>query len=90
MLAHMPARTFNEWMCYYSLEPFGEERADVRNGMLCTLVGNIFRKRGQRGLRPQDFVLGDKEPERQSGKEMEAIAKQFMMVHNAVIEQRKG
>lgn len=29
-------------MAYYRLEPFGEERADLRNAMLMALVSNAF------------------------------------------------
>lgn len=29
-------------MAYYRLEPFGEERADLRNAMLMALISNAF------------------------------------------------
>ena len=43
-------------MAYYRIEPWGEERADLRNGMLCSLVANMFRKRGKRAAQPKDFM----------------------------------
>jgi len=29
--------------------PFGEERADLRNAILCALVANVFRSKGVLG-----------------------------------------
>lgn len=46
-----------EWYEYYSLEPFGDERADLRNGILCALIANVNRdpKRGKPS-KPTDFM----------------------------------
>lgn len=30
-----------EWMDFYSVEPFGEERADMRNAQLCKMVNDL-------------------------------------------------
>jgi len=43
LLARLSSRSISEWMAYYSLEPFGEERADLRFGMLMALLANINR-----------------------------------------------
>jgi len=42
MLAGMPGRSFTEWMAYAEMEPFGEERADLRMAIETAALGNIF------------------------------------------------
>lgn len=46
-----------EWVAYSELEPFGEERADWRSGMVASVVANVNRdpKRG-RPFQPKDFM----------------------------------
>lgn len=41
----MPWDQLQSWQAYYAIEPWGEERADLRNGMLCALTLNIHRDR---------------------------------------------
>ena len=43
LLARLSSRQISEWMAYDSLDPFGEERADLRFGMLMALLANINR-----------------------------------------------
>jgi len=53
----MDSREFAEWMAFYSIEVFGEPAADIRNGLLCSLLANIWRGKGQRAFRPEDFMV---------------------------------
>lgn len=57
MLRAMPATLLTEWIAYYTLEPFGEERADLRAGVLASLLANIHRdpKRQRNPFEPGDF-----------------------------------
>ena len=41
----MDSEELSEWAAYYDVEPFGEERGDFRNAMLCSLVQGIVSKR---------------------------------------------
>lgn len=45
-------------MAYYELEPFGEERADLRSGIVASTVANAHRdpKRRRKPFRPLDFM----------------------------------
>ena len=43
LLARLSSRQISEWMAYYTLDPFGEERADLRFGMLMALLANMNR-----------------------------------------------
>ena len=36
---------FGWWMAYDRIEPFGEERADLRIAQLCALIANINRSK---------------------------------------------
>lgn len=45
-----------EWFEYYQLEPFGEERADLRNGIACALLANVNRGRNSKAFSPTDFM----------------------------------
>lgn len=57
LLSRMDSRELAEWMAYYSVEPFGDTAADVRNALLCSLLANIWRGKGQRVYRIGDFTL---------------------------------
>lgn len=45
-------------MCYYELEPWGEEKADLRAGIIASTVANTARdpKKQQRPFTPADFM----------------------------------
>ena len=46
----------HEWMAFYRLEPFGEERADLRAGIVASTVYNVNRGKKGRVLKPTDFM----------------------------------
>lgn len=45
-----------DWFEFYQLEPFGEERADLRNGIACALLANVNRGRSSKAFVPTDFM----------------------------------
>jgi len=47
MLACMTAKELRDWEAYYQVEPFGDQRADLRNGILCSLTDACHRTKGQ-------------------------------------------
>lgn len=59
----MSSREFVEWMAFARLEPWGfdpqarEERADLRLGVLSSLVFNRTRGKDEPAKSPTDFVL---------------------------------
>jgi hypothetical protein len=61
--ARMSGREFAEWIAFARLEPWGfdprlrEERADLRVGVLTSLVYNRTRGEKEPAKDPQDFVL---------------------------------
>lgn len=44
-------------MAYFQVEPFGEERADLRAGVIASILVNINRRRGATVSKPSDFIL---------------------------------
>lgn len=51
----MSAAEFAEWGAYYSLEPFGEDRADLRMGILACATLSPHVRKGKK-LKPSDFI----------------------------------
>lgn len=56
MLANMPMRLFFWWLTYYGVDPWGEERADLRSGMQMAQISNALRARGAPVMKPADFM----------------------------------
>jgi hypothetical protein len=56
LLSQISSRQFADWLAYYSLEPFGEERADLRAGIVASVVNNRWRGKGEKALSPIDFM----------------------------------
>ena len=54
----MSSREFTEWAVYYELEPFGEERADLRAGIVASTVANTARdpKKRHKAFEPKEFM----------------------------------
>lgn len=67
MLAGLTAKQLNELELFYSIEPFGEFRQELRNGMNMALVANINRdaKSKPEPFNASDFMrFIEHEPER--------------------------
>ena len=43
-------------MAYEHIEPFGETRADLRTGIVASILANVNRKKGARASKPKDFM----------------------------------
>jgi len=56
LLSRISSKELSEWMAYFQLEPFGEGRADLRMGILASLVSNMFTKKGSKRYTPKDFM----------------------------------
>lgn len=57
MRANMPHSTWQGWIEYDQIEPFGEERADLRIAQLCALIANIWRGKRSRRYKIDDFMF---------------------------------
>jgi len=73
LLKTIDARELAEWQAYYNIEPFGEERDDLRAAMICCTLANINRGKNQPAYKLDDFLLRfDPKPE-QTTEQMKAI-----------------
>lgn len=57
-----------EWIAYFRLHGFTEDRAELRNGILCSLLFNINRRKGTAASKPKQFMF---DPVRATGKKMD-------------------
>lgn len=47
------AAEFSEWLAYEKLNPIGEQRADLRAGIIASVVASVF---GRKTYKPADFM----------------------------------
>ncbi len=52
----MSAREFREWQEFYKLEPFGEERADLRAAIVAATMANIWRDKSAEPVEVSAFM----------------------------------
>ena len=85
MLKRLTEYQMNEWKAYYSIEPFGEGRADWRQGVTSMLYANANRPCNKKGrpttkaYKVEDFMLGIKE-KKQRQQTQEEIANTLCML----------
>ena len=76
LLASISSRELTEWQAFYQLEPFGEERDDLRAGIVASTVANTARdpKQHREPFLPRDFMprFGD-EVEEEEEVDQEAL-----------------
>ena len=91
-MARCNSRQFTEWQAEYELDPWGDERADLRCGIIACTIANVNRGKGQRSLKPGDFMPEFDKPikERQTQAEMIAVMAQFAAKHNAALARRRA
>lgn len=71
MLSEMTARQFDEWQAFYQLDPWGEERADMRAAMLTSRIYNALRDKNGQGYTVYDFLLWTDRPPPPTEEELE-------------------
>ena len=74
MLAGSSIEQLYKWMAYASIEPFGDERADLRSAIISYTVANALAGKGAKSLEIEDFMPKFNQPKkRQTDKEIEMI-----------------
>lgn len=58
LLSRVTSAELTEWIAFAELEPFGEERADLRAGIVASTVAEVNRnpKKRKQPFTPQDFL----------------------------------
>ena len=64
LLERLDSQELAEWTAYAEIEPWGEERADLRSGIHAAATVNLWRGKGQRPCQASDFMpkFGQPEP----------------------------
>lgn len=57
MLERISSRELSEWMAYYRLEPFGQERDNLHAGMMAAAVYNVNRAKNQQAIGAEEFLI---------------------------------
>lgn len=72
LLERISSRELTEWMAYYELEPFGQERGDLQAGVVASVIANVNRdpKKSRKEYKPDDFVLVFEKPEPKTPQEI--------------------
>ena len=52
----MDSREFAEWIAFTQLDPFTEERADLRAGIVASTFANANLGKNQQPFKPSDFM----------------------------------
>jgi len=95
MMDEMSASLFLDWAEFDRICPFGEERADLRSGIVAwtvaTVASGLGGKKGGRQPKLEDFIpqFGKEATRVQSMDEMKARLKGFTAAHNAFIKHKE-
>jgi len=50
------SREFSEWQAFWAVEPWGDERADIRSAMICCVTANAWRGKDDPPATLKDFL----------------------------------
>lgn len=56
----MPSSELTEWMAYYKLEPFGQERDNWHSATLASILINVNRRKNTPAVAPSEFMYRDR------------------------------
>lgn len=87
LLARISSLQFMEWRAYADLEPFDEERADLRAAQICAILANVHRdkKKRPKPFQPKDFMFAfDRSPGavRQTPEQIKQTMFMLMSIYN--------
>jgi len=77
MMLYMSSSDVAEWIAYNRIEPFGEERADLRAGMIASPLINIQLKKGATPTKPSQWLLDTGPPEDMDPEDMKQVLKSY-------------
>jgi len=70
----MSAQEFAEWIAYAQVEPWGEQRADLRAALICKILADINTPKGKAAPKLEDFMLKFERKEAQTTDQMIGVA----------------
>lgn len=83
LLDDLDAAELHEWIAYYGLDPWTEDRADLRAGVVAAVIANTHTKKGR--FKPSDFMPKYEPPRRLSGADLKAMAQRWNAVLGGLV-----
>lgn len=92
LLERIPSYELSEWQAFYRVDPFGDQRADLRQGITSAIIANMFADKGK--AQPPMVFMPFREPEPEPEPDPQPAKQQMTIVqqiHQAVttIQARK-
>jgi hypothetical protein len=56
LLRRVTSIEMSEWYAYYCVDPWGEERADLRQAITTAMIANVNRGKDDKAFTPEDFM----------------------------------
>ena len=72
LLSRCSSSELSEWLAFYSVEPFGELRADFRSAVVACTIANSNRGKGK-AYKPNDFMPNFEEKKPMTGDEIKSV-----------------
>jgi hypothetical protein len=57
MLSEIGSRQYLEWKAFYALDPWGDQRADVRTAIVAAVMANAWRGKDEGPIGLETFML---------------------------------
>lgn len=88
----MSSAEFSEWMAFYSIEPFGEERADIRQALTTSAIHNSVQAQTKKPkwTKPEDFMPFSEKAAPQPKSNVSMSPDALMAKFNALTSKKKG
>ena len=80
----MTVEEFLRWMAFFSLEPFGDDRADWHNAMILAQNYNMNRGKGKRVLTPDKFLVQFRSHKQKQAQSMEQMERALRAQYTAM------
>ena len=77
LLRELDSHQIAEWMAYSQLEPFGDQEAFWRSGMVASTIANANKGKNTKAFAPEDFMPKLKKP-KQSIEEIKEVMMGFV------------
>ena len=72
----MSAKEYNVWLADYQIEPWGEDRADIRAGMIVQSTRVAYSKKE---VKLKDCIMNFEPPKKKNPKEIFAMLKGYTL-----------
>jgi hypothetical protein len=85
MMLRMSATEFMEWRALENIEPYGLVAEYLRNGLLMSMIGNMFKGKDTPAYTALDFMPQFEEPVRKTPEQMNLILTMIQQMQAAQV-----